>query len=343
MINNISSLLFYPFEKEQIQDIEPHSKILFWNLEYCPEVKNYNNSDCVQSFKPYADIFTQAGIASQNTLNLTEKYAAVFCVLPKQKEAALYMMAQSFDLLIDDGLLVCVAANDAGGKNIEKWMTIFGANPSSLSKSKCRICWANKQNINQDILKEYRQKGARQTYNMEGTDYKTQAGIYGWQKIDKGSKILVEHLPLDLKGVGADFGCGYGYLLCEILRQNEKIKKIFALEADYNALICAQENLKFCADKIEIDFQWADLTKRQPALNGLDWIIMNPPFHEGKKEDKNIGKKFIVTAKESLKKKGVLYMVANAHLPYEKILEDNFEDVQKIYEGQGFKIYRAQK
>ena len=89
-------------------------------------------------------------------------------------------------------------------------------------------------------------------------------------------------------------------------------------------------------------FIWADLNK-PTTLKNLDFIIMNPPFHEGKSTDIGIGKAFIENAHTALKKHGELYMVANAHLPYEDTLKQTFFKLEKLFEGSGFKIYKATK
>jgi len=143
-------------------------------------------------------------------------------------------------------------------------------------------------------------------------------------------------LPEKLKGTGADFGCGYGYLARQVLTRYESIKTLYCIEADHNALACAKENLSDYADKTE--FIWADLTAFTARLKTLDWVVMNPPFHEGKAADSEIGKAFISTAHRLMRKNAQLYMVANTHLPYEAHLQDTFFKVEKAAEGSGFKV-----
>jgi 16S rRNA (guanine1207-N2)-methyltransferase len=75
----------------------------------------------------------------------------------------------------------------------------------------------------------------------------------------------------------------------------------------------------------------------------VDCIVMNPPFHDGRVGDPKIGQSFIENAAQNLKRKGVLYMVANRHLPYERTLSKYFEDVEMLAEQDGFKVIKAQK
>jgi 16S rRNA (guanine1207-N2)-methyltransferase len=71
-----------------------------------------------------------------------------------------------------------------------------------------------------------------------------------------------------------------------------------------------------------------------PGQRQYDAVVMNPPFHSGKKEDIALGESFIRAAWNSLKRGGRLFFVANRHLPYEKIIPD----LGSLYEGGGFKI-----
>jgi 16S rRNA (guanine1207-N2)-methyltransferase len=50
---------------------------------------------------------------------------------------------------------------------------------------------------------------------------------------------------------------------------------------------------------------------------------------------------FIRAAQRGLAPDGVLWMVANRHLPYDKLLHELFRDVQEVGGDGGFKVMRA--
>lgn len=247
-----------------------------------------------------------------------------------------YFIGRALDVLPDSGFLICAAANDAGGKRLKKDMLSLGLPADSLSKHKCQVVWAQKDGHDAPAwIKE----GEPQPI-LNGA-FISQPGLFGWDKIDKGSALLAHYLPENtLRGSGADFGCGYGYLSAHIL-ENHSVDKIYSLDADYRAVELCRRNLQsFNADK---EFLWADLTKAPPGLPALDWVVMNPPFHQGKQAQYDIGAAFIRNAAAALKAGGTLWMVANAHLPYEDILKDHFSGGNKITEEQGFKVFHAEK
>jgi 16S rRNA (guanine1207-N2)-methyltransferase len=336
----LSNLLTHPFETGILPWPKADDDILVYNAEYWNGAENIGNISAVQNFYPYSSVWQAHDVKSTSKFQDGALYDIILCGLPKQKEASFYQLALSLKALNDDGLLIAMAANDAGGKRLEKWFKDFGLTPSSLSKSKCRIVWAYKKDINAAAVEKFTVEGSKQVKSISGTEIVTQPGIFGWDKIDKGSQLLSQFLPKELSGIGADFGCGYGFLSNYVLENCSKIKKLYAVDADCNALVCAQENLN---NYDNVDYKWTDLTQSVNLKQSLNFVIMNPPFHAGKKIDSDIGQKFIENSADCLKKNGTLYMVANAHLPYEKLLEKLFSSVEKLSEEQGFKIYKAIK
>jgi len=343
MKDNISSLLFHPFEKGQISPLDLTAKTLFWNLQYIAHSRDFSNLDVRHHFKPEAQIWKDQDFTIQHQLNGKDLYQNIFCTLPQQKDAARYMIAQSLKHLVPSGLLICVAANDAGGKKIESWFKECGLTPHSLSKSKCRIVWTYNKGSDSVQIEAYNKNGAPRQIEKNTYNFTTQPGIFGWDKIDKGSALLIEKIKTSLSGAGADFGCGYGYLSSELLKNHPNISKLCALEADYNALNCAKENLQPLAENTDVIYQWTDLTVIDNNISNLDWIMMNPPFHAGKSTRHDVGLSFIETAYASLRKRGHLYMVANIHLPYEKSLRRLFASCNTVCEENGFKVLVCQK
>jgi 16S rRNA (guanine1207-N2)-methyltransferase len=89
-------------------------------------------------------------------------------------------------------------------------------------------------------------------------------------------------------------------------------------------------------------FAWADV-RTGPSLADLDFVVMNPPFHDTGVEDKTLGQTFIRRSHDMLRTGGVLWVVANQHLPYEAGLAGQFRTVTPRGEAGGFKIYEARK
>jgi 16S rRNA (guanine1207-N2)-methyltransferase len=90
-------------------------------------------------------------------------------------------------------------------------------------------------------------------------------------------------------------------------------------------------------------FRWADIRSSEASLSRLDFVVMNPPFHDGGTEDQSLGQSFIARASEALRPGGTLWLTANAHLPYEAPLKAAFKAVTPKASAGGYKIYEARK
>ena len=146
---------------------------------------------------------------------------------------------------------------------------------------------------------------------------------------------MAAHLPA-LSGRGADLGCGVGYLAHTVLRHAD-VERLEMVDIDRRAVAAAQRNV---ADP-RAALHWADVAEGEPPLESLDFVVMNPPFHDAGVEDRGLGSIFIRRAAKMLRKGGVCWLVANRHLPYEAALTQNFAKMQPVAESGGYKIYEA--
>ncbi len=167
--------------------------------------------------------------------------------------------------------------------------------------------------------------------------FQTSAGVFSMDAVDKGSAALVAALPGQLKGRVADLGAGWGYLSHHVL-QCEGLREIHLIEAEHDALNCARINIT----DPRAQFHWADAL----TFNGggeFDHVVCNPPFHTGRAGDPALGRGFIGAAASLLARHGILWLVANRHLPYEQALSDAFHEVKEIAGDGSFKVFRAAK
>lgn len=77
--------------------------------------------------------------------------------------------------------------------------------------------------------------------------------------------------------------------------------------------------------------------------DSYDWIICNPPFHDGLKTDYTAAETIIKQAPNYLKPGGKFRMVANAFLPYPDWLDKAFGCHEILAQTGKFKIYQASK
>jgi len=159
-------------------------------------------------------------------------------------------------------------------------------------------------------------------------------GIFSWDRIDDGSALLARHLPDDLAGHVADFGCGWGYLAR--LMVQPAVTRLDLIDAEHLALDAARANLT----DPRASFHWLDLA-REPAPATYDAIVCNPPFHTGRASTPGLGQAIIEAAARALRPGGRLYMVANRGLPYELSLKKCFASFETLADNNKFRVTRA--
>ncbi len=244
-----------------------------------------------------------------------------------------YTLALALRALKPGGRLDVMAPKDKGGSRLNKELKTFGLEIGETAKAHHRRCVVIRPE-SLTALDETIAAGAPQ--QVEGLDAWSQPGVFAWDRIDAGSALLAANLP-PLKGTGADLGCGYGALATVVLR-SEAVTALRLVDLDRRAVEAARKNIT----DPRASFEWAD-ARTLDDTGDLDFIVMNPPFHDGGAEDRRLGQAFVRKAAGLLKKAGVLWLVANRHLPYEAELNTAFKRVTPVTEGGGYKLFEAVK
>ncbi|RVD72195.1 class I SAM-dependent methyltransferase, partial [Mesorhizobium sp. M4A.F.Ca.ET.029.04.2.1] len=168
--------------------------------------------------------------------------------------------------------------------------------------------------------------------------FHTAPGMFSFDRVDTGSKLLVESLPGDLKGIVADFCAGWGYVAAEVAPRFPGLTALDLFEADFEALEAAKANVNNTSAAPR--FFWADLLG-EPVERRYDAILMNPPFHRGRAAEPEVGAGIIRAAGKALKPGGRLFMVANRQLPYEAVLAAAFSSHVEVARDGMFKVLSA--
>lgn len=267
------------------------------------------------------------------------------------------VMALALKALQAGAPLTVIAHNTKGGTRLAKELEALGCVVVSEHKRHHRIARTTRPETPTGVDQAIAEGDA---ILLPELGLWSQPGLFNWDRIDPGSQLLLDHLPA-LAGRGADLGCGIG-VLARAVREKNPLAEMHLIDIDARALDIARRNVP--GDGIFL--HWADVRATQvadatspsprgekemssaPALlrtlpSGLDFVVCNPPFHDGGEEDKSLGKVFINRAAEMLRPGGTLWLTANRHLPYEAVLTSAFESVEPVADKSGFKIYAAKK
>ena len=230
--------------------------------------------------------------------------------------------------------MLAFAPKDKGGARLKKALERFGCTVIEDARRHHRFCQTIRPPMSHEIA-EAISIGAPRIGPV--LDVWSQPGVFSWDRIDPGSARLIELLP-PLSGEGADLGCGVGLLAARVLA-SAKVTALACLDIDRRAVACAQHNLTDPRATV----RWADVRTAAEDLTGLDFVVMNPPFHDGGAEDRSLGVSFIQAAARMLRRGGTCWLVANRHLPYEAALSAAFASAKVHADVGGYKIIEARK
>ncbi|MGB0660029.1 MAG: methyltransferase [Mangrovicoccus sp.] len=258
-------------------------------------------------------------------------YAAAVVMLPRAKAAAKWLIGQAAGRVVPGGLVLVDGQKTDGietaVKECKSRLTLI----DSYVKAHGRLFWFHAAPGLEDWAELH-----LNWPKPEG--YQTAPGVFSADGIDPGSAALIEDLTGPLKGHGADFGAGWGYLSKNLLQAHPGIKQLDLVEADLIALEAAKVNI----DDPRAQFHWADATTWQ-ASGKLDFVITNPPFHSGREATPDLGKAFLRQAASNLAPRGVLWAVANKQLPYESLMEELFQQTEFRRVSPGYKVLIGQR
>lgn len=275
-------------------------------------------------------------IGSHQLASLPENhFESALLYAPPGVQERRYATALILRALKPMGQLCVLAPKDKGGQRLRKELEALGLQLEEGAKRHHRLCWAQKKNLNSETQDTYAREGAPRHHG--GLLMYTQPGVFSWDRLDEGTALLLKHLP-DLGGTGADLGVGIGHISQKVLG-SAKVKSLKGFDLDARAIALARQNIQ----DPRFSVQHADVRYLEAPAQGLDFVVMNPPFHNGGIEDKSLGQTFVRKAAEQLRTSGCLWMVANRHLPYETLLADSFKTVRMVEQTGQYKIFEARK
>ncbi len=243
-----------------------------------------------------------------------------------------YVLAQALRALEPGGELIALAPKALGGARLGGELAAFGCAVSEVGRRHHRLCRTIRPEGPAGLAEAIAAGAPRLD---PGLGLWTQPGVFSWDRLDAGTARLLEAAD-GLSGQGADLGCGIGVLALRVLR-SPAVTDLVGLDIDRRAIDAARRNL----EDPRVRLLHADLRQGNVGLAGLDFVIMNPPFHHAGREDRGLGLAFIAAAAGMLRKGGVCRLVANIALPYEARLAALFARTTVLGQGGGYKVYEA--
>lgn len=341
MSRDALATLFHPFERGMLPLPESGARLLFLDAE--AGVRPPDGFDAalfaVQPFRPSFLALERTGHAVVPEVPAGERWDQALIVLQRHRGQGERRLAEALRRVPPGGLIVAGGANKDGAASFARRAGELLPVDGRASKHHGTVFWLRRPD---DVATAVAvlEAGSAPVLLEEG--FETAPGMFSHGRVDPGSALLAAHLPGDLSGDVADFAAGWGYLSVAAVRASPGIRSLALYEADHDALAAARRNLARLLPGTEASFHWHDLTAEEVEPRH-DAAVMNPPFHESRAADPELGAAIIRRAATALRAGGRLFLVANRHLPYEEVLAKVFSRSGEAARDGAFKVLWARR
>lgn len=178
------------------------------------------------------------------------------------------------------------------------------------------------------------------TYDFQGKHliYTTDHGVFSRQRLDFGSRVLMDSIDIGNAKSMLDVGCGYGTMGIALKSVHEDLQ-VLMTDVNKRAISLAKENIK-CNNLKGIDVIESDVYEN--VHDTYDLVISNPPIRAGKK----VVSAIISGSYDHLNKGGRLVIVIQKKQgapSAKKLMEDIFGNATVINREKGYYILQSYK
>ncbi len=271
----------------------------------------------------------------------TQRFSLIAYRVSKEKAIVHHVINQVPHSLSSQGEFVLTGYKDEGTKTyISKTEQAFGTR-ASVTKGERQLQIARFTNISiGEALDDRGYNDWQAIGDINGKAIYSKPGQYGWNKIDDGSRRLVEclrdqiTLPAAAPTTALDLGCGYGYLA--LMAASLGVARITATDNNAAALLSCERNFTEHGVQGEVIADHC----AQSIHHQYDLVLCNPPFHRGFDTETSLTELFTASAAHHLKTGGYALFVVNQFIPLESVAAPLFKSVEVVHRDKSFKVLK---
>lgn len=269
----------------------------------------------------------------------SKQHDLVVIAFPKSKAEFIFTLAMIAPFVNDDSTIVLVGDNKSGIKSVAKQSD--GYLDFCIKQDSARHC----------LLFSARYIKAGTPFNLDSwfTYYdvalteqtvKVAAlpGVFSQKGLDKGTQVLLNNLPKGISGKLLDFGCGAGVISAALALQFPELA-LTLVDVSALAITSSEQTLKMNG----LQGQCIASDGLSEISGTFNWIVSNPPFHQGLKTHYAATELFLTQCTHHLQKNATLLVVANSFLQYQSIMEQSVGHTHKATVNNGFTVYMSKK
>lgn len=259
--------------------------------------------------------------------------------ISKEKPVVHHVLNHVPHLLANGGELVLAGLKNEGVKTfIDKCRIHFGNGGAQKEGAAYTGCFVRQPGMPTDAwLNDLDYSELRLVHTPE-LDFYSKPGVFGWDRIDRGSAFLLQQLPACLARLPApprsllDPGCGYGYLT--LATRDLRLERRVATDNNAAALLAMTRNMAHHGMAVDV---LAD--DAAASVKGqFDLVLCNPPFHQGFAVDGGLTDKFLANTSRLLSERGAALFVVNTFVGLEQKARAYFSEVVTLANDRSFKV-----
>lgn len=309
---------------------------------------------------------------------LTSPRTIIYYRISKEKAVTNHVIKNSFELLSAGGQLILWGEKKAGIKTYVKKANVLFSDTASARKSgadyvatltkTAELSAPLPQVVDLDDS-DYARLRAEALFVNQSTNSDmlwTKPGLFGWNKIDRGSALLIAHLDKFFARFSSrpetllDLGCGYGLLSAAAASWG--IAHITAVDNCAAALLACKKNMdESCRDLYDASLTYSAANEKnikpfnsqvvgadcrdayredfeRKITQKFDAVLCNPPFHQGFDTERELTQAFLKTAARQLEAGGQALFVTNRFIALEKTAKLFFKEVEILAENGEFRV-----
>jgi 16S rRNA (guanine1207-N2)-methyltransferase len=261
----------------------------------------------------------------------------VIIQFPKSKAELTFTLAMVAESLSKECLVLIVGENKSGIKSLEKLTTQQLEDCAKIDSARhCLLFAANMLPAQESFILENWLKHYSFSINETVIDVVALPGVFSHNRLDIGTQVLLENLPKKVSGDLLDFGCGAG-VIASYYGKIFPNANLHLLDVNALALYSAKETLKLN----NLTGQVFPSNSLSDVKGKYNYVISNPPFHQGLKTNYQATETFLSKIKPYLKPRGQVTVVANSFLRYQPIMEEEIGRTQILAKEKGFSLYHC--
>lgn len=286
-----------------------------------------------------------AGLDSEVTLQPAagvERRIAM--VMPRSRDELVWRLQVAAYILPEGAELWLAGHAREGVKSCVKMLeSCIGSVATVRTKRRCRVLMARMERPRrpEPSMLEHESRFAWSMSTGEALEMATVPGTFAHGRVDHGTRAMLGVVESVRKaGRILDLGAGAGVLGGALAKRFPEAEVDLV---DHGAAAFASIERMMQLNELDPTRVRVHLGSVQTAPRGpFDLVVTNPPFHEGRHQNRTLVDDFADSAQARLTRGGTLLLVANRHLGYAEALQARFSRVDTAYEDTRFRVWRAQ-